>query len=136
MVFEILRYEKYDVKVDFWFVGVVLFEMFVGCLFFWVNNYVELLWCIEKSNDNIVFFDEKERDFKLLDEILIFVLLDIKVFICVLLKCKLNDWMGFDDFFNCGVWDGYMVESMEEESLSLDVLMDSFVGFGESDWIR
>lgn len=133
---EILRYEKYDAKADLWSVGAVLFEMSVGRPPFRANNHVELLRRIEKSNDNIVFPDEKERDSKSSDETSIPVSPDIKALIRALLKRKPNDRMGFDDFFNCGVWDGHMAESTEEESSSLDVSTDSSTGLGESDRIR
>lgn len=133
---EILRYEKYDAKADLWSVGAVLFEMSVGRPPFRANNHVELLRRIEKSNDKIVFPDEKERDSKSSDETSIPVSSDIKALIRALLKRKPSDRMGFDDFFNCGVWDGHMTESTEEESLSLDVSTDSSTGLGESDRIR
>lgn len=133
---EILRYEKYDAKADLWSVGAVLFEMSVGRPPFRANNHVELLRRIEKSNDKIVFPDEKERDSKSSDETSIPVSPDIKALIRALLKRKPSDRMGFDDFFNCGVWDGHMTESTEEESLSLDVSTDSSTGLGESDRIR
>lgn len=51
MVFEIFWYEWYDVKVDLWLVGIVLYEMVIGRFFFRVGNYVELFRKIEVVED-------------------------------------------------------------------------------------
>ena len=52
---EILRYEKYDARVDLWSIGTVLYEMLVGKPPFKASNHVELLRRIEKSEDKISF---------------------------------------------------------------------------------
>ncbi|KAF8665052.1 hypothetical protein AX16_000664 [Volvariella volvacea WC 439] len=54
---EILRYEKYDAKVDLWSVGAVLYEMSVGKPPFRAQNHIELLKKIESSK-GIKFPDE------------------------------------------------------------------------------
>ena len=121
---EILRYEKYDAKADLWSVGAVLFEMSVGKPPFRANNHVELLRKIEKGEDRIKFPDESS---KAAEEVTPPnpVSPDIKALIRGLLKRQPIQRMGFDEFFQCGVWDGYMTESTEEGSLSLEVSTDS-----------
>ena len=125
---EILRYEKYDAKVDLWSVGAVLFEMTVGKAPFRANNHVELLKKIERGDDRIKFPDEggrpDSRDSKEGppgDP----VSLDIKTLIRQLLKRKPLQRMSFDDFFACGVWDGYMLETNDDGSTSLEASTDS-----------
>lgn len=121
---EILRYEKYDAKADLWSVGAVLFEMSVDKPPFRANNHVELLRKIEKGEDRIKFPDESSRA----SEEAIPpspVSPDIKALIRGLLKRQPVQRMSFDEFFQCGVWDGYMTESTEGGSLSLEVSTDS-----------
>jgi serine/threonine-protein kinase ULK/ATG1 len=121
---EILRYEKYDAKADLWSVGAVLFEMSVGKPPFRANNHVELLRKIEKGEDRIKFPDESSRASEEPTPPNP-VSPDIKALIRGLLKRQPVQRMGFDEFFQCGVWDGYMTESTEEGSLSLEVSTDS-----------
>ncbi|CAD6573780.1 MAG: Serine/threonine-protein kinase, partial [Tremellales sp. Tagirdzhanova-0007] len=121
---EILRYEKYDAKADLWSVGAVLFEMSVGKPPFRANNHVELLRKIEKGEDRIRFPDESSRPAEEATSSNP-VSLDIKVLVRGLLKRQPVQRMGFDEFFQCGVWDGYMTESTEDGSLSLEVSTDS-----------
>ncbi|WVO15011.1 serine/threonine-protein kinase ATG1 [Cryptococcus depauperatus] len=135
---EILRYEKYDAKADLWSVGAVLFEMSVGRPPFRASNHVELLRRIERGNDQIIFPDEKPQEPSKHSNhgVPTPVSPDIKALIRSLLKRKPNERMGFDDFFTCGVWDGHMGESTEEE-LSLDVSTDSSsAGIEDSHRIR
>lgn len=124
---EILRYEKYDATADLWSVGAVLFEMAVGRPPFRANNHVELLRKIEKGEDRIKFPDESSRAGD--EEIpAVPVSPDIKALIRGLLKRHPLNRMGFDEFFNCGVWDAYMTASSSTEgegSLSLDVSTDA-----------
>ncbi|KAK8849798.1 hypothetical protein IAR55_005134 [Kwoniella newhampshirensis] len=128
---EILHYEKYDAKADLWSVGAVLFEMAVGRPPFRANNHVELLRRIEKGNDVIKFPDEASKDAhtdsgRSTPVPAVPVSPDIKALIRALLKRKAVDRMGFEDFFNCRVWDGYMSESTEEEgTLSLEASTNS-----------
>ncbi|KAI8444650.1 hypothetical protein BY996DRAFT_8078340 [Phakopsora pachyrhizi] len=84
---EILRYEKYDAKADLWSVGAVLFEMSVGKPPFRAQNHVELLRKIEKSEDRIVFPNDK------------FVAEDIKNLIKCLLKQNPSERISFKEFF-------------------------------------
>ncbi|RPA85334.1 Pkinase-domain-containing protein, partial [Ascobolus immersus RN42] len=54
---EILRYEKYDGKVDLWSTGAVSYEMLVGKPPYSATNHVELLRRIESSDDRVDFPD-------------------------------------------------------------------------------
>ncbi|KAJ1963263.1 Serine/threonine-protein kinase [Dipsacomyces acuminosporus] len=56
---EILHYEPYDAKADLWSIGAVIYEMLAGKPPFHASNHVELARVIERTNDNIVFPDEK-----------------------------------------------------------------------------
>src|SRR5690606_19873117 len=56
---EILRFEKYDAKVDLWSVGAVSYEMLVGKPPFRAQNHVDLLRVIDQNNDKITFPDRK-----------------------------------------------------------------------------
>lgn len=108
---EILRYEKYDAKADLWSVGAVLFEMVAGRPPFRANNHVELLRKIEKGEDRIKFPDEtppKEGEAPPVP-----VSGDIKSLIRGLLKRQPVYRMNFQDFFACGVWDGWMADEAE-----------------------
>ena len=126
---EILRYEKYDAKVDLWSVGAVLFEMAVGKPPFRAANHVELLRKIEKGEDRIKFPDESSRQSSDPDSIPpLPVSADIKALIRGLLKRHAADRMSFEQFFGSShVWDEHMSEShsTEEGSLSLEVSTDS-----------
>ncbi|BEJ11706.1 hypothetical protein CspHIS471_0201660 [Cutaneotrichosporon sp. HIS471] len=127
---EILRYEKYDAKADLWSVGAVLYEMAVGRSPFRAPNHVELLRRIEKGNDRIKFPDESSRANQPLPDgsvppPIIPVSPDIKALIRGLLKQRPGERMGFEEFFNSGVWDGFMTESIGDVSTSMDVSTDS-----------
>lgn len=113
---EILRYEKYDAKADLWSVGAVLFEMVSGRPPFRANNHVELLRKIEKGEDRIKFPDESARSAEkegVEQEAVVPVSTDIKTLIRALLKRQPANRMSFQDFFGCGVWDGWMVDEAE-----------------------
>lgn len=119
---EILRYEKYDAKADLWSVGAVLFEMTCGKPPFRASNHVELLRKIEKGEDRIKFPDESKSSTSTTTDPTAAVSTspepvspDIKALIRGLLKRKPVDRMTFDDFFACGVWDGWMLEESENE---------------------
>jgi serine/threonine-protein kinase ULK/ATG1 len=94
---EILRYEKYDAKVDLWSVGAVLYETTVGKPPFRANNPMELLKKIEATT-TIKFPDEdpaqlqKNPDLRPVPK-------DIKDLIRALLKRRPVDRATFDDFF-------------------------------------
>jgi serine/threonine-protein kinase ULK/ATG1 len=131
---EILRYEKYDAKADLWSVGAVLYEMAVGRSPFRAPNHVELLRRIEKGNDRIKFPDESSSSRASDAPPLIPVSPDIKALIRGLLKQRPAQRMGFEEFFNSGVWDGFMTESIGDVTTSIDVSTDSSaVDFGMSD---
>ena len=109
--------------------------MAVGKPPFRANNHVELLRKIEKGEDRIRFPDESSRASEEAPPPSP-VSADIKILIRALLKRQPIGRMGFDDFFQCGVWDGYMTESTEEETLSLDVSTDSSANLAASDRVR
>ena len=85
---EILRYEKYDARVDLWSIGTVLYEMLVGKPPFKASNHVELLRKIEKGEDRISFPSE------------IHVSDSLKRMVRGLLKRHPDERMSFQDFFN------------------------------------
>ncbi|KAF6745988.1 other/ULK/ULK protein kinase [Ephemerocybe angulata] len=92
---EILRYEKYDAKVDLWSVGAVLYEMAVGKAPFRAQNHIELLKKIEQSK-SIKFPDEepqKNPDIPTVPP-------DIKKLIRALLKRVPAERASFEDFFS------------------------------------
>jgi serine/threonine-protein kinase ULK/ATG1 len=92
---EILRYEKYDAKVDLWSVGAVVYEMAVGKAPFRAQNHIELLKKIEQSK-GLKFPDEepnKSPDIPTVPP-------DIKKLIRALLKRTPTERATFDDFFS------------------------------------
>ncbi|KAM0753377.1 kinase-like protein [Meredithblackwellia eburnea MCA 4105] len=95
---EILRYEKYDAKVDLWSVGAVLFEMSVGKPPFRAQNHVDLLRKIEKGEDKIRFPDDKKLE-EGSDKHPTQVAPDIKALIRRLLKRNPSERMNYEDFF-------------------------------------
>eukprot|EP00835_Amoeboradix_gromovi_P006711 NODE_855_length_3679_cov_0.601117.p1 type:complete len:649 gc:universal NODE_855_length_3679_cov_0.601117:3446-1500(-) len=46
---EILKYEKYDYKVDFWSVGIILYECLLNRVPWSANNHMELIKLMEKN---------------------------------------------------------------------------------------
>lgn len=125
---EILRYEKYDAKVDLWSVGAVLFEMAVGKPPFRASNHVELLRKIEKGEDKIKFPDESSRASSDPDSIPpLPVPSDIKGLIRALLKRHSADRMSFEAFFGSrAIWESHMIESHStEDSMDLEISTDS-----------
>lgn len=88
---EILRYEKYDAKVDLWSVGTVLYEMVAGRPPFRATNHVELLRKIEKGEDRIRFPEDNPASD------------DIKKLIRALLKRNPVERLDFPEFFNHSV---------------------------------
>ena len=84
---EILRYEKYDARVDLWSIGTVLYEMLVGKPPFKASNHVELLRKIERGEDKIKFPEE------------IHVSNSLKRMIRSLLKRHPGERMSFQNFF-------------------------------------
>ncbi|KAJ2385381.1 Serine/threonine-protein kinase [Coemansia sp. RSA 2603] len=101
---EILHYEPYDAKADLWSIGAVIYEMMTGKQPFHASNHVELARIIERTNDNIVFPDERQPKgtidivegekprIPVLDPVL-------KDLVRGLLKMKPADRMSFEDFF-------------------------------------
>ncbi|KAJ2738682.1 Serine/threonine-protein kinase [Coemansia sp. Cherry 401B] len=95
---EILHYRPYDAKADLWSIGAVTYEIMTGKPPFHASNHVELARVIERTNDNIVFPDERrasESDAQAkqgLDPVL-------KDLVRRLLKMDPADRMEFDDFF-------------------------------------
>lgn len=94
---EILRYEKYDAKVDLWSVGAVLYEMAVGKTPFRAKNHIELIRNIESSK-GIKFPDEDPRHKADPDEKP--VPADVKQLIRILLKRKPAERASFEEFFS------------------------------------
>lgn len=137
---EILRYEKYDARADLWSVGAVLFEMVAGRPPFRANNHVELLRKIEKGEDRIKFPDESSRTVDkdgVEQPPPVPVSPDLKSLIRALLKRQPVNRMGFDHFFACGVWDGWMTDEAEVEgdsTISYDVSSSS--GMDDSSKLR
>lgn len=85
---EILRYEKYDARVDLWSIGTVLYEMIAGKPPFKASNHVELLRRIEKGEDKIAFPSE------------IHVSDSLKRLVRSLLKRHPNERIPFEHFFS------------------------------------
>ncbi|KAJ2138841.1 Serine/threonine-protein kinase [Coemansia sp. RSA 353] len=113
---EILHYEPYDAKADLWSIGAVTFEIMTGKPPFHASNHVELARVIERTNDNIVFPDERragDGDAQGLDPVL-------KDLVRRLLKMKPNDRMSFEDFFAHPALDQQHVEAMSPRILSAD----------------
>ncbi|OLL26178.1 Serine/threonine-protein kinase ATG1 [Neolecta irregularis DAH-3] len=52
---EILRYEKYDARVDLWSIGGVIYEMVMGKPPFRAENHIDLLRKIDINQDKLVF---------------------------------------------------------------------------------
>ncbi|KAJ1722428.1 Serine/threonine-protein kinase [Coemansia erecta] len=101
---EILHYEPYDAKADLWSIGAVIYEMMTGKQPFHASNHVELARIIERTNDNIVFPDERQAkgalDAAETDKPRIPVLDPVlKDLVRGLLKMKPADRMSFEDFF-------------------------------------
>lgn len=94
---EILRYEKYDAKVDLWSVGAVLYETTVGKPPFRANNPMELLKKIEITQ-TIKFPDEDPQALQKNPELRT-VPKDIKDLIRALLKRRPVDRATFEEFF-------------------------------------
>ncbi|KAJ2928467.1 hypothetical protein H1R20_g8618, partial [Candolleomyces eurysporus] len=92
---EILRYEKYDAKVDLWSVGAVLYEMAVGKAPFRAQNHIELLKKIEQSK-GVKFPDEDPQKASEVPT----VPPDIKKLIRALLKRTPAERASFEDFFS------------------------------------
>ncbi|KAJ2161789.1 Serine/threonine-protein kinase [Coemansia sp. RSA 552] len=96
---EILHYEPYDARADLWSIGAVVFEIMTGRPPFHASNHVELARVIERTNDNIVFPDEKrtaEADGTLTQQGLDPMLKDL---VRRLLKMRPTDRMQFEEFF-------------------------------------
>lgn len=116
---EILRYEKYDAKVDLWSIGAVLFEMAVGKPPFRAQNHVELLRRIEKGEDRIKFPDERlPNELKQGEAIGPPVDGDIKDLIRRLLKKNPENRMPFEDLFASRVWEGYLTTAAATSATS------------------
>ncbi|KAJ2477791.1 Serine/threonine-protein kinase, partial [Coemansia sp. RSA 2131] len=111
---EILHYEPYDAKADLWSIGAVTFEIMTGKPPFHASNHVELARVIERTNDNIVFPDERRA----VDGVDAQQALDpvLKDLVRRLLKMNPNDRMSFDDFFAHSALDQQHVESSMSQS--------------------
>ncbi|WEW59532.1 Serine/threonine-protein kinase [Emydomyces testavorans] len=100
---EILRYEKYDAKVDLWSVGTVLFEMVVGRSPFRAGNHVDLLRKIEQGDDNVRIPVQAEAS------------VPLKKLIRSLLKRNPVERLSFRDFFESSVVKGEIPGLAEED---------------------
>ncbi|KAJ1955638.1 Serine/threonine-protein kinase, partial [Linderina pennispora] len=94
---EILHYEPYDAKADLWSIGAVIYEMMAGRPPFHASNHVELARVIERTNDKIVFPDERlsssgSNEKEPLDP-------QLKELVRGLLRMKPASRMSFDEFF-------------------------------------
>jgi serine/threonine protein kinase len=95
---EILKYNKYDEKVDLWSIGIILFEMLTGKPPFTANNHIQLLRIIETT------------DFKIADDIIISnECIDLlKSLIVVNPKYRIS----FQNFFSHPFFDNYDFEKI------------------------
>jgi len=95
---EILRYEKYDEKVDLWSAGAVLFEMIYGKPPFRATNHLELLKKIEKSVTKGVRFPDEVSGRRQLIGGEEKVSDDLKELIAGLLKVDVHERMSYEEF--------------------------------------
>ncbi|PIA13215.1 kinase-like protein [Coemansia reversa NRRL 1564] len=107
---EILHYKPYGPEADLWSIGAVTYEIMTGKPPFHASNHVELARVIERTNDNIVFPDEKrpvntdaKNELLSLDPVL-------KDLVRRLLKMKPDDRIQFSDFFEHPALEGCLDE--------------------------
>ncbi|KAJ2082282.1 Serine/threonine-protein kinase [Coemansia sp. RSA 988] len=114
---EILHYEPYGPKADLWSIGAVTYEIMTGKPPFHASNHVELARVIERTNDNIVFPDEKRpvnsdanKELLSLDPVL-------KDLVRSLLRMKPDDRMEFSEFFAHPALEGCLDEAIPSPPL-------------------
>ncbi|KAJ2615488.1 Serine/threonine-protein kinase [Coemansia sp. RSA 1365] len=114
---EILHYKPYGPEADLWSIGAVTYEIMAGKPPFHASNHVELARVIERTNDNIVFPDEKrpantdaKNELLSLDPVL-------KDLVRRLLKMNPDDRMQFSDFFAHPALEGCFDEAIPSPSL-------------------
>ncbi|ODV92758.1 hypothetical protein CANCADRAFT_30816 [Tortispora caseinolytica NRRL Y-17796] len=103
---EILRYEKYDSKVDLWSTGTVIYEMAVGKPPFRAANHIDLLRKIDTNNDKIKF---RNTD----------VSPELASLIKGLLRRKPSDRMSFKEFFESEVVTTPINDSVDNSTFSI-----------------
>ncbi|KAJ2796273.1 Serine/threonine-protein kinase, partial [Coemansia guatemalensis] len=128
---EILHYERYGPKADLWSIGAVTYEIMTGKPPFHASNHVELARVIERTNDNIVFPDEKRpvstdanNELLSLDPVL-------KDLVRRLLKMKPDDRMQFSDFFAHPALEGCLDEAIPSPPLRAHAYDDQTVPANE-----
>ena len=109
---EVLRFERYNNKVDLWSAGAILFQMMTGNPPYTANNHIELLKNIETTRLKI------PRHVEISEECI--------SLLKVLLVVKPDSRVTFEEFFKHPFFNGFkfdskpLLETIEEDELPLD----------------